>query len=306
MAITALLAACSSKEEEENNTSEPIATSEPEGLDDAQTVIGFEEDEDGNVVPVEYESNKAYVLDNDGRRTGVTVPAKNYTQSSASGSSQGTNTGKPAVEKPVLKGEDDINNKTEDAKNTTSAELTTLPTDKDVVPKTTDSGKSVQFSDKDIAAITNMLEVPNLYVESFENGQRLPINVATHVALWMEQKNDMAVGPFAGNNIALDLFKYYAQTVVEFKTKCNSEGANSNISYNTSSDTFTISSYEQQTHTIQITDIQELGNNNYYKVTATVKKANGSDCSYKKVVAVVQKNKLDLDLGFSIKALQWS
>ena len=51
-----------------------------------------------------------------------------------------------------------------------------------------------------------------------------------------------------------------------------------------------------------LTIIEDLGNNNFYKVTGTVsgtKKA-------KKVVAIIQKNRLDSTLGFSIKALKWS
>ena len=51
-----------------------------------------------------------------------------------------------------------------------------------------------------------------------------------------------------------------------------------------------------------ITEDMDLGDNNFYKVTGKVSKADG----VKEVQAVVQKNKLDSTLGFSIKALKWS
>lgn len=66
--------------------------------------------------------------------------------------------------------------------------------------------------------------------------------------------------------------------------------------------TFSVSKYPKKKQTVKITKIEDLGDNNFYKVTGKVSKADG----VKKVQAVVQKNKLDSTLGFSIKALKWS
>ena len=65
---------------------------------------------------------------------------------------------------------------------------------------------------------------------------------------------------------------------------------------------FSVSGAESSTHSVTLNKIEFLGNNNYYKVTGSVSGAK----SCKKVVAVVQKNRLDTELGFSIKALKWS
>ena len=59
---------------------------------------------------------------------------------------------------------------------------------------------------------------------------------------------------------------------------------------------------EAKQQSVKINRVESLGNNNYYKVTGSV----SGEKSCKKVVAVVQKNRLDTDLGFSIKALKWS
>lgn len=185
---------------------------------------------------------------------------------------------------------------------TTSSELTTYDDfKKDKVPKTTDEGKPVIFSAEDQQIIKSMLEVPYLYESSYENEDGVPINIARHAAIWMVQRESLNTTSYASATVVLDLFNYFAQTVVNFKTHCNEVG-NENIQYVSTNDTFTISAFEDPTHTVTLTGIEFLGNNNYYKVTAKVsgtKKA-------KSVVAVIQKNNLDSTLGFSIKALKWS
>ena len=65
---------------------------------------------------------------------------------------------------------------------------------------------------------------------------------------------------------------------------------------------FTITKGEAKQQSVKINRVESLGNNNYYKVTGSV----SGEKSCKKVVAVVQKNRLDTELGFSIKALKWS
>lgn len=102
-------------------------------------------------------------------------------------------------------------------------------------------------------------------------------------------------------SVVLNLFKFYGQTVVNFKTQVNKVDSTP-IKYNSKNDTFSVSKYPKKKQTVKITKIEDLGDNNFYKVTGKVSKADG----VKKVQAVVQKNKLDSTLGFSIKALKWS
>ncbi len=299
--ISVSFAACKGKDEENNRNTTENTTKAPEGLEGADTQYELVSDENGNMVLVETDSDGVqHEVDENGNRTG-----KTFTTKPTDNSESGSNNKLPGGNPPVQKGPEDITNKTDNAKATTGSNLTTLPSEKDVVPKTTDKGTPVQFSDKDIATITNLLEVPYLYVHSFENSQRLPIDVATHVACWMAYRNSANSKNFASATIVLDLFNYFAQTVVEFKSKCNGI-ENTNITYNLSNDTFAISEYESQTHSIQISEVENLGNNNYYKVTAKVKEENDSGCKYKNVVAIIQKNLLDTSLGFSVKALKWS
>lgn len=235
------------------------------GLEDSAQEFGFEEDEDGNTVAVEYDGDKAY----------VNVP-----------------------------------NKTDGEE--TKKELTTLPFDDIKVPSTSASGKKVKFSNADVATVTHMLEVPYLYMASYENTDQVPISIATHVACWMLERENLNTSSFASGTVVIDLFNYFDRTVVSFKTECNSYTGNgatnaAPITYNSDNDTFKITSdYEAATHEVTITEIQNLGNNNYYKVIGTVKAANGSNCKATKVEAVIQKNKLDSSLGFSVKALKWS
>lgn len=304
--VTCVFAACSKNEETADTAG---------GLEDSIVEYGFEVDEDGNTVAVVYEDGKAYVLDAEGNKTDKTIdnPQNMPSQDSDSGSSEnsGNNSEEPGTSPVTVPDREDVTNNTDDAVGTTSPELTTLPLDKDKVPDTSQSGETVEFNDSDIKTVTNMLEVPYLYTSNFESNQNVPIDVATHVACWMLQRENLDTNNFASGTVVIDLFNYFAKTVVSFKTECNTYTSDdvdnaAPIKYNSKNDTFTITgnSYEKHTHTVTIKEIQDLGNNNYYKVIADVK---GIDSSCKKtsVVAVIQKNKLDTSLGFSVKALQW-
>lgn len=154
-----------------------------------------------------------------------------------------------------------------------------------------------------------MLEVPYLYMASYENTDQVPISIATHVACWMLERENLNTSSFASGTVVIDLFNYFDRTVVSFKTECNSYTGNgatnaAPITYNSDNDTFKITSdYEAATHEVTITEIQNLGNNNYYKVIGTVKAANGSDCKATKVEAVIQKTSLIQALDFPLKHL---
>lgn len=182
---------------------------------------------------------------------------------------------------------------------TTSSDLKEAKDDK--VPNSNAKGDKVRFSAKDNTRLKDMLEVPYLYNASYENSDGVPAEIASHVAIWMAQRDGLNTTTYASGTVVLDLFKYFGQTVVNFKTNCNDNKGNADITYNTANDTFTIPKAEAHQHTVKITTTESLGNN-YYRITATVSGAG----SISKVVAVVQKNRLDSSLGFSIKALKWS
>lgn len=187
----------------------------------------------------------------------------------------------------------------------TTSEITTVDPDKDVVPKIDDSTKSASFTDGEIAVIEAMLEVPGLYNSNYENSDGVPLEAAKHVAVWMAQREKLNTSTYASGTVVLGLFKYFGQTVVNFKNNC---GTNSEISYNSSNDTFTIPGEESSDHKVTVTKVEEYSqknNNNYYKITASVS-GSVSGCDKSKVVAVVQQNRLDSTLGFSIKAMRWS
>lgn len=278
------------------------------GLEDSAQEFGFEEDEDGNTVAVEYDGDKAYVIDDNGNRTGKVLKRKPTTTTTTKKSDKDSDDNKKAPNKQEDR--PNVPNKTDGEE--TKKELTTLPFDDIKVPSTSASGKKVKFSNADVASVTHMLEVPYLYMASYENTDQVPISIATHVACWMLERENLNTSSFASGTVVIDLFNYFDRTVVSFKTECNSYTGNgatnaAPITYNSNNDTFKITSdYEAATHEVTITEIQNLGNNNYYKVIGTVKAANGSDCKATKVEAVIQKNKLDSSLGFSVKALKWS
>ena len=182
-----------------------------------------------------------------------------------------------------------------------SSTITTVAPDKDIVPKIDDSTKSASFSEDEIKVIEAMFEVPGIYASNYENSDGVPLDAAKHAAIWMAQRENLNTKTYASGTIVLGLFKFFGQTVVNFKNNC---GKNAEITYNASIDTFTIPSAESAVQKVSIEKVEEYSqknNNNYYKITAKV-----SGCDKSKVVAVVQKNRLESSLGFSIKAMRWS
>ncbi len=182
-----------------------------------------------------------------------------------------------------------------------SSTITTVAPDKDIVPKIDDSTKSASFTEDEIKVIEAMFEVPGIYASNYENSDGVPVDAAKHAAVWMAQRENLNTKTYASGTIVLGLFKFFGQTVVNFKNNC---GKNAEITYNASNDTFTIPSAESAVQKVSIEKVEEYSqknNNNYYKVTAKV-----SGCDKSKVVAVVQKNRLESSLGFSIKAMRWS
>lgn len=310
--VCGVFAACSSKKTDDQDTTEATQA----GLVNADTEFGTEVNKDGKEVDVVYEKDKkgktvAYEIDSKGEKVtdkkgkNVTVPIqetttkkdKSSTTKKGQSTTKGGNTPTTAHVTPQT---------TNDKGETTGSELTTIEASKDKVPSTSDSGKKVIFSEDDLNRIAAMLEVPGLYKFSYENKDGVSAQMATHVAIWMAAREDIKGTSFPSGTIVLDLFKYYGQTVVNFKTNCNAaakkEGNDKYISYSSSDSVFTIVNGEKKEQSVKISRVESLGNNNYYKVTASVSGVK----SCKKVVAVVQKNRLDTDLGFSIKALKWS
>lgn len=182
-----------------------------------------------------------------------------------------------------------------------SSTITTVAPDKDIVPKIDDSTKSASFTEDEIKVIEAMFEVPGIYASNYENSDGVPLDAAKHAAVWMAQRENLNTKTYASGTIVLGLFKFFGQTVVNFKNNC---GKNAEITYNAKNDTFTIPSAESAIQKVSIEKVEEYSqknNNNYYKITAKV-----SGCDKSKVVAVVQKNRLESSLGFSIKAMRWS
>lgn len=315
--VSCVFAACSNKDE--------VNESSTEGLANADVEYGFEDvavtdengkevtDADGNVVTtnvaVEYRKDKngktyAVVVGNDGKavtdKNGkeVTIKVKDdddkpaqtqRTTTSAAGNNTTTEAPKPTgtTKKDVP---------------VTVSPSTTHFEGNETVPKTSESGTPVNFSVEDQAVIKSMLEVPYLYLASYENSDGVPLEIATHTAVWMAEHEGSTREVYASSPVVLNLFKFYGQTVVNFKTQCNEYAQKSGapIEYR-KDDTFFISNFTSKVQSVSITGIEDLGDNNFYKVTANV-----SGCNKKKVVAIVQKNRLDTSLGFSIKALKWS
>ena len=303
--VTVCFTAC---KKDDTNTDTDATNQTNEGLENAANEFDLVEDEDGNLVAVIIdEKGDAYAVDENGKKTKKKVKVKETTTKSGGSSSDDSNSDVKKPDKP------NVDNKTDNAEGTTNDKLTTLKYGKDKVPTTSDSGTPVKFSDEDISTVTYILEVPYLYAASYENSQGVPIEIANHAACWMAQKNGANSTSFASGEVVLNLFKYFAQTVQNYSDSCNSDRSadKAPITYNSNNNTFTIiakesDTIEKKTHSISINSIEYLGNNNYYKVNATVTEQNSSGCKYKKLTAVIQKNMLDADLGFSVKALKWS
>lgn len=265
-------------------------------------------DDDGNEVTdskgkaVTVKSDRAKELDT--TTTTTTATAKNTDSTTADGGKNNSDSAIASTEKPTSVDDNTTAKPTGTTKKNvdiTKESNTTKFDGNEKVPKTSDNGEEVNFSEKDQQVIANMLEVPYLYLSSYENSDGVPINIAAYTAVWMAAHDGGTAETYPSNPVVLNLFKYYGQTVVNFKSKVN-DVESTPIKYNKKTDTFTVSKYPEKKQTVKITKIEDLGNNNFYKVTGSVADAG----KIKKVVAVVQKNKLDTSLGFSIKALKWS
>ena len=330
LVIASSFAACASKNNNGNNTADSSGN-----LEDAVNEYGFEDievtddkgkavtDKDGNKVTTQvavvYEKDKkgktvAKILDENGdvvtKKNGEAVTIKTDVNLDDATKESKTATEKTTEEKiPTTKAQKTTASTTQKADGkeaTTESEITTLDYKKDKVPTISDAinsknKKSVAFDSYDQQIVKSMLEVPYLYSFDYENKDGVPIELATHAALWMAEREGLNTSTYASGTIVLDLFKFFGQTVVNFKSKCNDEGNNENIKYNKKNDTFTITNFENPKQTVSIKKIEYIGNNNYYLVTADVSGAG----SKSKVYAIIQKNKLDIGLGFSIKALKW-
>lgn len=307
--ITSVLAACTAKTDDDSTSTTDI------NLDNVGAEIGFETDENGEEVAVVYEVDEkgntiAIKLDKDGNKMkndkGEYVTVKtDYTKTTAPSDDSDKTTDDPlsgtdkltttTTEKPTGTTKKDVPD--------TSSKDTTKFEGSDNVPKTDATGKEVNFSEKDQSILKSMLEVPYLYSSNYENSDGVPIDIACHTAVWMAEHEGNIRNTYPSSPIVLNLFKFYGQTVVNFKTQCNEFAVSTKapISYNKNNDTFSIKEFTKKKQTVSITKIEDLGDNNFYKVTGSVK-----GCNKRKVVAIVQKNKLDTTLGFSIKALKWS
>lgn len=309
--IAAVFAACTSNAQ----SAEEKKTTVTEGLHNADTEYGTEIDKDGKEVDVVYEKDKngkvtAYVLDKDGKKKKdkngkeVTV-AITQPQTPDNGKDKTTEsttpTKTPVTDEPTSESPTGTTKK--DAE-TTENDLTTLKPQDDRVPKTSATGKEVSFSAEDQQRIATLLEVPGLTNYSYENSDGVKAELAVHVAIWMAQRSGQSGSTYPSGTVVLDLFKYFGQTVVNFKSDCNraSEAEKVSIKYDSKDDVFKISGFEKKKQDISIIKIEHLGNNNYYKVTAKVSGVKGVS----RVAAVIQKNRLDSSLGFSVKALNWA
>lgn len=306
--VAAVFAACTAKTDDDSTS-----TTEA-NLDNVGTEIGFETDENGEEVAVVYELDEngktiAIRLDKDGNK--MKDKNGNYvtvdTDYVITTTSQDDNT---SVADPTAGTDKLTTTTTEKPTGTTKKDVPPTSSDdttkfdgSDNVPKTDAKGKEVSFSEEDQSILKSMLEVPYLYRSSYENSDGVPIDIACHTAVWMAEHEGNIRSTYPSSPIVLNLFKFYGQTVVNFKTQCNEFAASAKapISYNKKNDTFSISEFTEKKQTVSITKIEDLGDNNFYKVTGSVK-----GCNKRKVVAIVQKNKLDTSLGFSIKALKWS
>ena len=272
-----------------------------------QVAVIYEKDKKGRTVAKLLDSNGEVKKDKKGKEITVKTDYDLDETTKAASTKKGE---KPTEEKiPTTKEQkttESTTKKKDSGEATTESELTTIDYKKDKVPTLSDAlstknKKAVTFDSYDQQIVKSMLEVPYLYTSSYENKKGVPISLATHAALWMAEREDLNTSTYASGTVVLDLFKFFGQTVVNFKSLCNDEGKNDKIKYNKKNDTFTITDFENPTHTVNLKKIEYLGNNNYYLVTAEVKGTDKCD----KVYAIIQKNKLDIGLGFSIKALKW-
>lgn len=313
--VSGVFAACSNK-----NSDEDYSES---GLEDSNNEFGFETqevtDENGETVtdengnPVTTQVAVVYETDKKGNTYAVPLDANGNPIESQKFKVEGGSSGSESNNNKNDNNDESGNNTTTTAPKTTGTTKSGIPytesagttklEGEDKVPKTSATGKQVNFSVNDQNIIKSMLEVPYLYLANYENSDGVPMEIAVHTAVWMAERDGSSRNIYPVSPVVLNLFKYYGQTVINFKDNCNAvaKKADAPIEYKKSNGTFIISNYTPKVQSVTINKIEDLGNNNYYKVTASV-----TGCNKKQVVAIIQKNRLDSSLGFSIKALKWS
>ncbi|MBR4240994.1 MAG: hypothetical protein IKR97_02110 [Eubacterium sp.] len=276
-----------------------------------QIAVLYEKDKNGKTVAKVLDENGDVMKDKNGKEVTVKTDYDIDDSADITPETKKTKKGQKTTEEKIpttkeQKTTASTTKKADKGEATTQKEVTTIDYKKDKVPTISEalkskSKKAVAFDSYDQQIVKSMLEVPYLYTSSYENKDGVPIELATHAALWMAERESLNTSTYASGTIVLDLFKFFGQTVVNFKSKCNDEGNNEKIKYNKKNDTFTITDFENPKQTVSLKKIEFIGNNNYYLVTADVENAG----KYKTVYAIIQKNKLDIGLGFSIKALKW-
>lgn len=297
IAVSVAMIGCSKSKNNEETTTKTV-----DGLKNNEDTFSIEEE-------TVTDKNGEAVTDKDGKPVTTQVMYKETTDKKGNkiavkiddNGEVVTDKNKKPVTVHTTKAKITINTQTTAVLPTQELTITTVAPDKDIVPKIDDSTKSASFSEDEIKVIEAMFEVPGIYASNYENSDGVPLDAAKHAAVWMAQRENLNTKTYASGTIVLGLFKFFGQTVVNFKNNC---GKNAEITYNASNDTFTIPSAESAVQKVSIEKVEEYSqknNNNYYKITAKV-----SGCEKSKVVAVVQKNRLESSLGFSIKAMRWS
>ncbi len=270
--------------------------------------VRYELDKNGKTVAVVIDQNGEDVTDKNGDPVTLKNSSVEITTAKKGGKSDKTTAPSGTKKASSTKPTKTTNAPSQKGEETTGKEFTTLPIEKDKVPtiaeaRSSSKKKAVTFSSKDQQIIKSMLEVPGLYEkDSYENSAKeIPANIAAHVALWMVEREGFNTKSYASSTIALYLFYYFGKTAVNFKLNVNEKSGNKNITYNAKNDSFTVTAFEGKKQDVAIQKIEYLGNNNYYLVKANVTGAGG----HSKLYAIIQKNKLEASLGFSVKALKW-
>ena len=232
--ITGVFASCS-KETEDNTSSqgETVQQGLEANADEVEIVAETVTDENGEPV-----------TDEDGNVVTTLVAKEVNSGSNNSGSADNSYSDEETLATNATENETAT---TKPGVSLTESAKTTAFSGKETVPSLSDTGKEVNFSEKDILIVQSMLEVPYLYTANYENAEGVPIEIATHAAIWMAEHEGSTRKTYPSSSVVLNLFKYFGQTVVSFKTKCNDANANSStpapITYNKNEDTFSISKF---------------------------------------------------------------
>lgn len=112
--------------------------------------------------------------------------------------------------------------------------------------------------------VANMLEVPYLYLENYENSDGVPIKIAAYTAVWMAQHDGGTADTYPSSPVVLNLFKFYGQTVVNFKTQVE-KFSNVPIKYNKKNDTFTVKEYPKRSKQLKSPRLKTLATTTFIK-----------------------------------------